>query len=87
LILAFPSLVLDELHQTRRVGELVVVELDRRALSARRRAWRSRLLAHRLDAHDQQERVHLARQLAEAVDQFGGEAFKLDLGVKRDRRR
>jgi hypothetical protein len=87
LDLGQPVLRLDELHQPGRVGELVVVELDRRALRAAVELGDAGALAHRLDAHDQQQRVDLARQLAEAVDQLGGEAFQLHLGVQPERRR
>jgi hypothetical protein len=46
-----------------------------------------RLAAFLLDAHDGQERVDLARQFPEAVDQFGREALELDLVVSCERRR
>jgi hypothetical protein len=63
------------------------VELDRRALRPAIELGDAGALAHRLDAHDQQQRVDLARQLAEPVDQLGGEAFQLDLRVSPLRRR
>ena len=66
----------------RGIGEFVVVELDRRALRSAVQLGDPRAFAHRLDAHDQQQRVDLFRQLAEAVDQLGGKAFQFDLGVQ-----
>jgi hypothetical protein len=81
------SLRLQEFDQPRRIGELVVVELHRRALRPGIQPADPGALAHRLDPHDQHQRVHLFRQRAEAVDQFGGEAFQLDLGGRPERRR
>jgi hypothetical protein len=58
------------------------VELDRRALWPAIELGDPGAFAHGLDAHDQQQRVDLGRQLAEPVDQLGGEAFQFDLAVQ-----
>ena len=55
------------------------MELDRRALRAGIEPGDPGALAHRLDAHHQKQRVHFRRELAEAVDQLGREAFELHL--------
>ena len=36
--------------------------------------------AHRLDPHDQHQRVHLPRQFSEPVDEFRSKAFQFNLG-------
>ena len=70
---------LKEIHQTGRIGELVVVKLDRRALRPGIQLGNTCPLAHRLDPHDQHQRVDLFRQGPEPVDQLCRKAFQLDL--------
>ncbi|MPL73680.1 hypothetical protein SDC9_19486 [bioreactor metagenome] len=72
-------LALQEVDETRRVREAVAVELHRRALRPRVHLRDVGALRHRLDPHHQQQGVHLARKLPEAVDQLGGKALELDL--------
>ena len=81
LHLGQPALILDEGHQPGRIGEFVVVELDRRATSARYPTARCQPFLHSaLDPHDQQQRVHFFRgSLPKRSISSAAKPFQLDL--------
>ena len=70
-------LLTQEFHKTRRIGELVIVELQRCALWPGIDAADPGAFAHRLDPNDQHQRVDLFRDRAEPVDQLLLQDLKL----------
>ena len=73
------ALLADKGDQPVRIGENIVAERQHHALRPGLELLDIGAAAQRLDRHHLQQMLDLARQRAEAVDQFGGKAFDVAL--------
>ena len=74
-----PPATTDALPSAKGFDRHAIAQRDRRALGTRIHALHIGLTAQQLDRHDLQKVLHVIRQLAEPVMQFGGEGIQIVL--------